>query len=155
MKSQRMKSLLLAIMLAASASSAFAFNPDEVLKDAALEARARQLSAGVRCLVCQNQSIDDSNADLARDLRVLIRERLVAGDSDQQVQDFLVSRYGEYVLLKPRFSERNLVLWLLPVLLVAGAGGAMLVRSRRKLAAEPPKVLSAEEAQRLQKILDQ
>ncbi|TGP58641.1 cytochrome c-type biogenesis protein CcmH, partial [bacterium M00.F.Ca.ET.229.01.1.1] len=93
--------LLLGLLFA---GSAFAVKPDEVLADPALEARARALSEGLRCMVCQNQSIDESDADLARDLRLLVRQRLVAGDSDQQVMDYIVSRYGEFVLLKPRFS---------------------------------------------------
>ncbi|MEP3301949.1 MAG: cytochrome c-type biogenesis protein, partial [Roseibium sp.] len=91
--------------------SALAVAPDEVLDDPVLEARARALSANLRCMVCQNQSIDDSDAPLAKDLRVLVRERLVADDSDAQVMDYLVSRYGEFVLLKPRFAWHNLVLW--------------------------------------------
>ncbi|TJW42984.1 MAG: cytochrome c-type biogenesis protein CcmH, partial [Mesorhizobium sp.] len=89
------------------AGAAFAVRPDEVLTDPALEARARALSEGLRCMVCQNQSIDESDADLARDLRIVVRQRLVAGDTDQQVMDYIVSRYGEFVLLKPRFSLRN------------------------------------------------
>ena len=105
--------------------SAFAVQPEEVLKDAALERRAREISAGLRCLVCQNQSIDDSDAQLAKDLRLLVRERLVAGDTDQQVRDFLVQRYGEFVLLKPTFSAHTILLWLTPVLvLVLGGIGA-------------------------------
>jgi cytochrome c-type biogenesis protein CcmH len=95
--------------------------PDEVLADPALEARARALSAGFRCLVCQNQSIDDSEAPLARDLRLLVRERLKAGDSDAAVEDFVVARYGEYVLLRPPLSWHTLVLWLLPAGLLLGA----------------------------------
>src|ERR1041384_1887939 len=93
---------------------ALAVQPDEILKDAALEPRARTLSQELRCMVCQNQSIDDSDAPLAKDLRVLVRERLTAGDSDRQVIDFLVTRYGEFVLLKPRFSMHTLLLWLAP-----------------------------------------
>ncbi|TIU04312.1 MAG: cytochrome c-type biogenesis protein CcmH, partial [Mesorhizobium sp.] len=99
------------------AGAAQAVKPDEVLPDPALEARARALSEGLRCMVCQNQSIDESDADLARDLRVLVRQRLVAGDTDQQVMDYIVSRYGEFVLLKPRFSLRNALLWGTPALL--------------------------------------
>ena len=108
--------------------------PDEVLSDPALEARARQLSTGLRCLVCQNQSIDDSNADLAKDLRLLVRERLVAGDTDDEVIDYLVSRYGEFVLLKPRFDWATLALWGTPVaVLLAGIGFAIItVRGRRQ-----------------------
>lgn len=98
-------------LIFAAASPAFAFNPDEVLKDPVLEQRARNLTSQLRCMVCQNQSIDDSNAELARDLRVLVRERLVQGDSDNAVIDYVVSRYGEFVLLKPRLSLRTVLLW--------------------------------------------
>jgi cytochrome c-type biogenesis protein CcmH len=103
------------------ASPAMAVQPDEVLKDPALEARARDISAGLRCLVCQNQSIDDSDAPLAKDLRVLVRERLRAGDDDRAVRDFVVQRYGEFVLLRPVFGAHTLLLWLTP-LLVLGLG---------------------------------
>src|SRR5512144_1934997 len=104
---------VLVLVLAAS-PGALAVQPDEILTNAALEARARALSKELRCMVCQNQSIDDSDAPLARDLRVLVRERLQAGDSDRQVIDFLVARYGEFVLLKPRFSAHTALLWLGP-----------------------------------------
>ena len=103
------------------AGVAYAVQPDEILPDPALEARARELSAGLRCLVCQNQSIDDSDAPLARDLRLLVRERLKAGDTNAEVRDFVVARYGEFVLLKPPFSVRTVVLWLAPFLVLAGA----------------------------------
>ena len=106
-----------ALFLLLSALPAHAVNPDEVLTDPKLEARAREISSHLRCLVCQNQSIDDSNAELARDLRLLVRERLKAGASDQQVYDYLVSRYGEFVLLKPRLSEHTLLLWGAPAVL--------------------------------------
>ncbi|MET3613248.1 cytochrome c-type biogenesis protein CcmH [Rhizobium aquaticum] len=109
--------LVLALFLLFSAMPAHAVNPDEVLADPQLEARAREISSHLRCLVCQNQSIDDSNAELARDLRLLVRERLKAGASDQQVYDYLVSRYGEFVLLKPRLSEHTLLLWGAPAVL--------------------------------------
>jgi cytochrome c-type biogenesis protein CcmH len=109
-----------------------AVQPDEVLKDSTLERRARDISAGLRCLVCQNQSIDDSDAQLAKDLRVLVRERLVAGDTDAQVQDFLVQRYGEFVLLKPTFRAHTLLLWLTPaVVLALGGLGAWAAMRRR------------------------
>lgn len=98
------------------AANANAVNPDEVLKNSGLESRARVLSKEIRCMVCQNQSIDDSDASVAKDLRLLIRERIVAGDSDTQVLDYLVSRFGEFVLLKPRFSAGNLILWATPIL---------------------------------------
>ena len=104
---------------------AHAVQPDEVMSDPAQEARARDLSRELRCMVCQNQSIDDSDAPLARDLRLLVRERIASGDSDAQVIDFLVARYGEFVLLKPRFNSHTLLLWLLPPLALAGGGLAL------------------------------
>jgi cytochrome c-type biogenesis protein CcmH len=114
------------------AAPALAVQPDEVLSDPALEARARALSKELRCMVCQNQSIDDSDAPLARDLRLLVRERLVAGDSDAKVVDFLTARYGEFVLLKPRFSASTALLWLAPLLaLIAGAFGVGYALRRR------------------------
>jgi cytochrome c-type biogenesis protein CcmH len=125
----------LAMLAALSGStSALAVQPDEILPDKALEARARNLSKELRCMVCQNQSIDDSNAPLARDLRILVRERLKAGDSDQQVLDFLTARYGDFVLLKPRFGWDTAALWLAPaaVLLIGGFGLVALVRRRRR-----------------------
>jgi cytochrome c-type biogenesis protein CcmH len=125
----------------------FAVQPDEILKDPVLEARARTLSQELRCMVCQNQSIDDSEAPLAKDLRVLVRERLTAGDSDKQVIEFLVARYGEFVLLKPRLSEHTLLLWLAPFgVLVLGAIGFLAAR-RRSPSSEPK--LSAEEEARV------
>ncbi len=112
--------------------SAFAVQPTEVLKDLALEKRAREISAGLRCLVCQNQSIDDSDAQLAKDLRLLVRERLVAGDTNDEVENFLVQRYGEFVLLKPTFGTHTLLLWLTPALvLVLGGIGAYAALRRR------------------------
>jgi len=108
-------SLLLALFQLLAPLPAFAVNPDEILKDPALEQRARQISTQLRCMVCQNQSIDDSNAELARDLRVLVRERLTDGDTDGQVIDYVVSRYGEFVLLNPRVSARTIILWALPI----------------------------------------
>lgn len=115
--------MLIAALLLAGAAAAV--QPDEILADPALEARARAISGEVRCLVCRNESIDDSGADLARDLRILVRERLVAGDTDAQVRAFLVDRYGEFVLLNPPFNWGNAVLWLAgPVLFLAGLGAA-------------------------------
>ncbi len=132
---------------------AWAVQPDEVLKDPALEKRAREISAGLRCLVCQNQSIDDSDAQLAKDLRLLVRERLVAGDTDRQVEDFLVQRYGEFVLLKPTFSAHNMLLWLAPVLvLVMGGIGAYAALRRRP---QVPETLSEEEQKALEALLKQ
>ncbi|WP_027053399.1 cytochrome c-type biogenesis protein [Mesorhizobium erdmanii] len=141
--------LLLALFFAGAAQ---AVKPDEMLADPVLEARARTLSEGLRCMVCQNQSIDESDADLARDLRILVRQRLVAGDTDQQVMDYVVSRYGEFVLLKPRFDLRNALLWGTPVLLLL-VGGVFIVlsaRSRRTLAT---KSLSPDEQAALDAIL--
>jgi cytochrome c-type biogenesis protein CcmH len=131
-----------------------AVQPDEMLKDAALEARARTLSSELRCLVCQNQSIDDSEAPLARDLRLLVRERLTKGDSDKQVLDFLVSRYGQFVLLRPPLEFETIFLWgLPPAALIAGAIGLfMTMRRRSKLAVESAP-LSREEQQRLSSLV--
>ena len=123
------------LVLAVSAGAALAVEPDEVLKDPALETRARALSQELRCLVCQNQSIDDSDAQLARDLRILLRERLKAGDSDQQVLDFLVARYGEFVLLRPRLRPHTILLWLTPLMLLAGTAILILRRARPRRAA--------------------
>jgi len=126
---------------------AFAVQPDEVLDDPALEARARELSTELRCMVCQNESIDASNAPLARDIRILLRERLEEGDTNREVLDYLVSRYGEFVLLKPRLSAHTLLLWLTP-LLVLLAGGWMVVGGlRRRRRVEPDPLSAAEEAE--------
>jgi cytochrome c-type biogenesis protein CcmH len=141
--------LLLALLMAGTAQ---AVKPDEVLPDPALEARARALSEGMRCMVCQNQSIDESDADLARDLRVLVRQRLVAGDTDQHVMDYIVSRYGEFVLLKPRFIPRNALLWGTPVLLLL-VGGIFIVLSARSRRPVPDSTLSVEEQAALDKML--
>jgi cytochrome c-type biogenesis protein CcmH len=127
--------------------AAFAVQPDEVLSDPALETRARALSKELRCMVCQNQSIDDSAAPLARDLRVLVRERLTGGDSDQQVLDFLVARYGEFVLLKPRLAWHNALLWFGPPGLLIGGALVLLVSARRRKRAGP--VPAGPEAQAL------
>jgi cytochrome c-type biogenesis protein CcmH len=125
-----------------------------MLKDPALEARARHLSQELRCLVCQNQSIDDSNADLARDLRILVRERLAAGDSDAAVLAFIEARYGEFVLLRPRLKLHTLLLWLTPLLLLAGTALLILRRARARPAAAPDtKPLTPAEQQRLDKLL--
>ncbi len=110
----------------------YAVQPDEIMTDPAKEIRARNLSRELRCMVCQNQSIDDSDAPLARDLRLLVRERITAGDSDSKVLDFLVARYGEFVLLKPRFNPHTLVLWLLPPLALLGGGVALWMHQRRR-----------------------
>ena len=146
--------LSLAVVLF-SALPAIAVQPDEILPDPALEARARSISAGLRCLVCRNENIDDSNADLARDLRLLVRERLVAGDSDTEVVDYLVSRYGEYVLLNPTARGSNLLLWVAgPGALLIGLIGAGAYLRRRRSASEPAVApLSEEEEKRLSEIL--
>ena len=137
----------LALLALLAAAPAFAVQPDEVLPDPKLEARARELSAGLRCLVCQNQSIDDSDASLARDIRVLIRERISKGESNDQVRDFLVSRYGDFILLNPPFKMETWLLWLsAPATLALGALGVALA-ARRKTAPAP--ALSAEEERRL------
>lgn len=145
--------ILLVCALGLGALPARAVQPDEVLADSALEARARALSKDLRCLVCRNENIDDSNAGLARDLRLLVRERLVEGDSDAEVLDFVVARYGEYVLLRPRWSATNLALWLAgPVLLVAGLGAVALSR-RRRPGAVSPAPLSPEEQARIDELM--
>lgn len=144
--------LLLACCLAV-AGAARAVQPDEVLPDTALEQRARQISGGLRCLVCQNQSIDDSDAPLARDLRILVRERLKAGDSDAAVRDFVVARYGDFVLLRPPFDARTLLLWGAPFLILAG-GLAFAWRRRGGRRAENG-ALSEEEQSRLRRVLDE
>jgi cytochrome c-type biogenesis protein CcmH len=152
-----MRWLSLWIVLAASvllAPAAQAVLPDEILPDATLEARARALSKDLRCMVCQNQSIDDSEAPLARDLRVLVRERLKAGDTDQQVIDFLVARYGEFVLLNPRFTWHNLLLWLGPPGLLLGGGIVLLLLARRRPAPSGGDKLTPAEEARLTRLLD-
>lgn len=147
-----MKRLVLALMLLAS--PALAVQPDEMLQDPALEARAREISREIRCPVCQGESIDDSNAPISRDLRIIIRERIVAGDTDAEVIDYIVARYGEFVLFNPRAEGSNLILWLAgpALLLVAVAVGAAAFRRRAQTARGDAK-LSAEEEARLRKIL--
>jgi cytochrome c-type biogenesis protein CcmH len=138
------------------AGPANAVQPDEVLSDPALEARARVISEGLRFLVCQNQSIDDSEAPLARDLRLLVRERLKAGDSDQEVVDFIVARYGEFVLLKPRFEPHTLLLWLAtPAVFLAAILLILTAYRRRKSAREQMAPLSVNEERRLKQLLDE
>ncbi|MBL8561618.1 MAG: cytochrome c-type biogenesis protein CcmH [Gemmobacter sp.] len=141
------------ILLAFLASPAFAVQPDEILPDAALEARAREISQSLRCPVCQGENIDDSNATISRDLRVLVRERLVAGDSNDEVIDFIVARYGEFVLFEPRATGANWLLWLAgpAMLLAGGAMAAAFIRSRRS--APVPEALTPEEEARLREIL--
>ena len=151
-------STLLTATLLSTPRPALAVQPDEILSDPALEGRARTLSKELRCMVCQNQSIDDSDAPLARDLRLLVRERIAAGDSDAQVLDSLVARYGEFVLLKPRFTPHTLLLWLLPPLALIGGGLALWFYSRRRAnaggTADPSLLrLTEEEEARLQRLL--
>jgi cytochrome c-type biogenesis protein CcmH len=155
---KRLLSCLFAIAMMTGSSAAYAVQPDEIMSDPAMESRARDLSRELRCMVCQNQSIDDSEAPLARDLRLLVRERISAGDSDAQVIDFLVARYGEFVLLKPRFEPHTLLLWLLPPLALAGGGIALWAHSRRRsrsAAAEDQSLfkLTAEEEARLERLI--
>src|SRR5436190_1899702 len=153
---QKLIAILIILLLAALAGApAHAVQPDEIMPGPAKEARARDLSRELRCMVCQNQSIDDSDAPLARDLRLLVRERIAAGDSNSQVIDFLVARYGEFVLLKPRFNPHTLLLWLLPPLVLAGGGLALWRNSRRRSLPragedEAPGKLTADEVARLE-----
>ena len=123
---------LVAVIWIIGLSAACAVQPDEIMADPVKESRARDLSRELRCMVCQNQSIDDSEAPLARDLRLLVRERIASGDSDAQVLDFLVARYGEFVLLKPRLNPHTWLLWLLPPLALAGGGLALWIHNRRR-----------------------
>ena len=156
-----MKQILIrvfAIAITIGVPAAYAVQPDEIMSDPAKESRARDLSRELRCMVCQNQSIDDSEAPLARDLRLLVRERIAAGDSDAQVIDFLVARYGEFVLLKPRLKPHTLLLWLVPPLALAGGGFALWMHSRRRsrsAASEDPSSfkLTAEEEERLERLI--
>jgi len=139
--------------LALLASPALAVEPSEMLDDPALEARAREISKGLRCVVCQNENIDDSNAGIAADLRVLVRERLTAGDTDEETIQYVVDRYGEFVLLKPLFSTGNAILWLTgPILLLLGGiGAAVFIRRQKKQPVED--ALDADEQERLARLL--
>jgi cytochrome c-type biogenesis protein CcmH len=148
-----MRTLFATLALLLLALPALAVQPDEMLADPALEARARGISANLRCLVCQNQSIDDSDADLARDLRLIVRERLVAGDSDAQVTQYVVDRYGEFVLLNPVFAPHTLLLWIAaPLLLAVGAVVVVLGARRRRAVATAGAGLSAEEQRALDEL---
>jgi cytochrome c-type biogenesis protein CcmH len=143
-----------ALLALIAPGAALAVQPDEMLKNPVLEARARNLSQELRCMVCQNQSIDDSEASLARDLRLLVRERLMQGDSDKQVLDFLVARYGEFVLLKPRFEPETLLLWGIPPLSLLGGLAVLLVMARRRQTTDlSAGELSATEQQRIAKLV--
>jgi cytochrome c-type biogenesis protein CcmH len=148
-----------AMVLLLQAAPLIALQPDEILPDAKLEQRARNLSRELRCMVCQNQSIDDSDAPLARDLRLLVRERLKAGDSDKQVLEFLTARYGDFVLLNPPMNAKTFLLWVLPAGLLV-AGGIVLAIAMRKRsardagAATPVSPLTADEERRIARLLD-
>lgn len=146
------RSVIVALMIG---QAALAVQPDEVLNDPAQEARAREISAGLRCLVCQNESIDESNATLARDLRLLVRERITSGDSDEEVLDYVVARYGEFVLLKPTSGGWNLLLWAAgpAMLFLALLMGLAYLRSRARAGQIPPEQLSAAEQKRLEELL--
>lgn len=139
----------IALLMLLALPAAHAVQPDEIMSDPVKELRARELSRELRCMVCQNQSIDDSDAPLARDLRLLVRERIAAGDSNSQVLDFLVARYGEFVLLKPRFERQTMLLWLLAPLLLIGGGLALWLQIRRRARsgadASPPPLTPEEE----------
>lgn len=141
------------LMFCTLTGPALAVNPDEMLADPALEARARDISKELRCLVCQNQSIDDSDADLAHDLRVLVRERLVAGDSNAEVLQYIVARYGQFVLLRPPFEPATLILWLVPFGVVVIGGAAIFLTLRRRKGESAPQPLDSEEKSRMSKIL--
>ena len=150
---RRIMATFVALMLLAL-PAAHAVQPDEIMSDPVKEARARDLSRELRCMVCQNQSIDDSEAPLARDLRLLVRERIAAGDSDKEVIDFLVARYGEFVLLKPRLERQTLLLWAVPPLVLIAGAMALWMQARRRATsahAQPP--LTAEETARLAQLV--
>lgn len=149
-----LRCLLGLVLLLAASLDAKAVQPDEILHDTKLEARARALSAELRCMVCQNESIDDSHADLARDLRLLVRERLKAGDSDAEIRAFLVQRYGDFILLKPPFKATTFLLWGAPFLvLIAGGAAIVLAFRRRKASAASARDLSESEKAKLETLL--
>lgn len=152
-----MRSFLVAFVTLALVFPALAYEPGEVLEDPALEERARALSAELRCMVCQNQSIDESNAPLAKDLRILVRDRLVAGDTDTQVIDYVVARYGEYVLLRPRVAPHTYVLWFGPFIILLLAGALSLryvVRKRSAEAGGEDTSLSTDEQTRINQLMN-
>lgn len=152
---KRLCTIVLAFSLCLALSGpVLSVEPDEVLDDPALEQRAREISAELRCMVCQNQAIDDSNAELARDLRILVRDRLRAGDTDSEVIDYVVARYGEFVLLKPRFSARNALLWGAPVLVLLGGGVLAFMSFRTRPGQSAKGALSPEEESELHDILN-
>jgi len=145
---------LFAVTVLLGCPAAYAVQPDEIMADPAKESRARDLSRELRCMVCQNQSIDDSEAPLARDLRLLVRERIAAGDSDAQVIDFLVARYGEFVLLRPRMSLHTVLLWGTPLTVLVIGGLAFFLAGRRRAANEAATALTPEEEARINALLD-
>jgi len=148
-----MKRLIAGLLLILLALPAVAVQPDEVLADPALEARARHISSGLRCLVCQNQSIDDSDAELARDLRLIVRERLVAGDSDAAATQYIVDRYGEFVLLNPVLAPHTILLWIAaPVLLLVGIGAVVIGARRRRGVVTGAPALTADEQRALDEL---
>ena len=154
----RVLSSLVAIALIIGASTAYAVQPDEIMANPVQESRARELSRELRCMVCQNQSIDDSDAPLARDLRLLVRERIASGESNSQVIEFLVARYGDFVLLRPRLIGVTLLLWFLPPLFLSGGGLALWLNSRRRIrlsdhGSPDPLELSEEEKARLERLI--
>ena len=149
----RLFAVLALLALAALSAPAFAVQPDEILPDVKLEQRARKISADLRCLVCQNQSIDDSDASLAKDLRILVREHLKAGESDSQIREFLVARYGNFILLKPPFAWDTWLLWLTPFALLGLGALAIWTSSRAKRAEAAPTPLSKEESEELTALL--
>jgi cytochrome c-type biogenesis protein CcmH len=154
MTMRRLAAGLILILALVGLGPALAVTPDEMLKDPAEEARARALSTGLRCMVCQNQSIDDSDADLAHDIRVLVRERIAAGDSDEAVIKFLVARYGDFILLKPPVNTETILLWAIPFATLALGIAAVLAASRRRRSsAAPAGSLTADERQRLERLL--
>lgn len=152
---RRFALLVALVLMAGLPSPLHAVQPDEVMSNPAQEARARALSRELRCMVCQNQSIDDSEAPLARDLRLLVRERIAAGDSDRQVLDFLVARYGEFVLLKPPLKEHTLILWLLTPVVLIGGGAGLWLYNRKRWASRRDDItaLTPEEEARLEKLI--
>ncbi len=153
-----MKALIVAAMMIFISPAVFSVNPSEVLKDPVLEQRARDVSKNLRCVVCQNQSIDDSDAQLARDLRLLVRDRIKTGDTNEQVIDYVVSRYGDFVLLKPPFKSSTYVLWFGPAMVLIIGIIALIVLFRRRKGqtaalSHPSAPLSEEEARRLEKLM--
>jgi len=151
---RRILQIVFLVLTVHTGSAAQAVLPDEVLADAALENRARALSAQLRCLVCQNETIDESSMPLARDLRLLVRTRLLAGDSDRQVLDFLVSRYGDFILLKPRLSIKTALLWFAPLLVFVSVGGWLVMVMRRNSGKQTLPPLTEDEKARLARLLE-